>query len=85
MFKPRPIVNVDGTENKAEAATEACILEIKHQGERKLQRFYITKLGFDRVLLRYPWLSTFNSQIDWGISRVEGKLMLKTVTNAWKR
>ena len=37
LIKPRPIVNVDGTENKAGAVTEACILEIEHQGKRKLQ------------------------------------------------
>jgi hypothetical protein len=32
LFKPRPIINVDGTENKAGVVTEACILEIEHQG-----------------------------------------------------
>jgi hypothetical protein len=32
LFKPRSIVNVDRTENKARAITEACILEIEHQG-----------------------------------------------------
>ena len=85
LFKPRPIVNVDGTENKAGAITEACILEIEHQGKRKLQCFYITDLGFDQVLLGYPWLSTFNPQIDWGTGKVEGKLTLKTVANAWER
>ena len=47
LFKPRPIVNIDGIENKAGAVTEACILKIKHQGRRKLQHFYITDLGFD--------------------------------------
>ena len=85
LFKPRPIVNVDGTENKAGAITEACILEIEHQGKQKLQHFYITDLGFDRVLLGYPWLSAFNPQIYWGTGKVEGKLALKTVANAWER
>ena len=47
LFKPRPIVNVDGTENKAGAVTKACILEIEHRGKWKLQCFYITDLGFD--------------------------------------
>ena len=85
LFKPRPIVNVDGTENKAGAVTEACILEIEHQGKWKLQHFYITDLGFDRVLLGYPWLSMFNPQIDWATGKVEGKLTLNTVANAWER
>jgi predicted aspartyl protease len=85
LFKPRPIVNVDGTENKAGAVTEACILEIKHQGLQKLQRFYVTDLGFDRVLLGYPWLSTFNPRIDWHAGTVEGRVILKTIANAWVR
>ena len=44
-----------------------------------------TDLGFDWVLLGYPWLSAFNPQIDWGTGKVEGKLTLKTIANAWKR
>ena len=85
LFKPRLIVNVDRIENKAEAITKACILEIEHQEVQKLQRFYITNLGFDWVLLEYPWLYTFNLQIDWSAGKVEGKVILKTVTNAWER
>ena len=85
LFKPRLIVNVDGTENKAGAVTEACILEIEHQGKKKLQWFYITDLGFDRVLLGYPWLSAFNPQVNWCTGKVKGKLTLKTVASAWER
>jgi hypothetical protein len=47
--RPRQIVNVDGTENKAGQVMEACILEIKHGKDQHLQWFYITDLGFDRV------------------------------------
>ena len=85
LFKTRLIVNVDRIENKAGAITKACILEIEHQEVQKLQRFYITDLGFDWVLLEYPWLYTFNLQIDWSAEKVEGKVILKTVTNAWER
>ena len=31
LLNPRPIVNVDGTENKAGAVTEACILNVLHK------------------------------------------------------
>ena len=30
-------------------------------------------------------MSAFNPQIDWGTGKVEGKLTLKTVANAWER
>ena len=83
--RPRPIVNVDGTENKAGMVTEACILEVLHNNKQHLQRFYVTDLGFDRVLLGYPWLSTFSPQIDWKTGQVEGEVTLKTVASAWIR
>ena len=71
-----PIVNVDGTENKAGMVTEACILKVLHNSKQHLQRFYVTDLGFDRVLLGYPWLSTFSPQIDWKTGQVEGEVTL---------
>ena len=82
---PRPIVNVDGTKNRAGMVREACILEIEHQGERRLQRFYITDLGFDRILLGYPWLSYYNPQINWKEGMVEGEITLQTTANVWER
>jgi hypothetical protein len=48
---PWPIVNMDETENKAGMVTEACILEVEHEKNQHLQHFYVTDLGFDRVLL----------------------------------
>ena len=82
---PRSIINVDGTNNKAGAVTEACILDVLHKGNQQLQRFYVTDLGFDRVLLGYPWLHGFNPQIDWKKEGVEGEVTLKTIANAWER
>jgi hypothetical protein len=64
LTRPRPIVNVDGTKNKSGKVTKACILKVRLNGQEELQRFYITDLGFDRVLLGYPWLSRFTPRID---------------------
>jgi hypothetical protein len=74
LYSPQPIVNIDRTPNKAGAVKEACILEITHQGQSFLQRFYVTELRFDRVLLRYPWLTMFNPQINWKAGTVEGEI-----------
>ena len=76
LLVPQPIVNVDGTENRAGMVREACILEIEHQGERRLQRFYIMDLGFDQILLGYPWLSSYNPQINWKEGTVKGEIIL---------
>jgi hypothetical protein len=83
--RPRTIVNVDGTDNKAGMVTEACILEVEHEGQRELQRFYITDLGFDRALLGYPWLSAFKPKINWKQGMVHRRTTLNTVPNAWEK
>jgi hypothetical protein len=53
---PRPIFNVDGTSNKAGSMTDYCVLRICMGNQEVLQRFYITNLGEDRLILGYPWL-----------------------------
>ena len=83
LLRPWPIVNVNGTENKAGMVTKACILKVLHDKKQHLQRFYVTDLGFDRVLLGYLWLSTFSPQIDWKTGQVEGEVTLKTVASVW--
>jgi hypothetical protein len=72
-------------DNKAGMVTEACILEVEHEGQRELQRFYITDLGFDRALLGYPWLSTFEPKINWKQGTIHGRTKLSTVPNAWEK
>jgi predicted aspartyl protease len=85
LTQPRPIVNVDGTENKAGKVTKACILKVRLNGQEELQRFYITDLGFDRVLLGYPWLSRFNPRIDWKHGTLEGRIRISTTANTWQK
>ena len=68
---PRRIFNVDGTENIAGRLTEYCTLRVRKGLENRIQTFYITALGTDRAILRYPWLRTFNPQINWE----EGKIL----------
>jgi hypothetical protein len=62
---------VDGTENIAGQLTESCTLRVHKGDENHLQTFYITALGADRTILRYPWLRTFNPRINWE----EGKIL----------
>ena len=80
--RPWPIMNVDGTENKAGMVTEVCILEVLYNKNQHLQRFYVTDLEFNQVLLGYPWLSTFSPQINWKMGKVDGEVTLKTVASA---
>jgi len=66
---------VDGTENKKGKITHYCWLRILYNGKQKLQKFFLTSLGKDRMILGYPFLQEFNPQIDW----TEGELKDGTV------
>jgi hypothetical protein len=72
LAKPREVFNVDGTQNKAGIITESCMLRVEKDQHSEEQRFFITNLGANRVLLGYPWLHEFNLWIDWAKATVEG-------------
>ena len=76
LSKPITIHNVDGTENKQGKLTHYCWLRIVKGERTKLQRFYITSLGRDRIILEYPFLYEFNPSIDWRQGRIHGNLVL---------
>ena len=69
---PRRIFNVDETENIAGQLTEFCTLRVRKGDQNRLQTFYVTALGTDRAILRYPWLRTFNPRINWEEGRILG-------------
>jgi hypothetical protein len=80
---PRLVYNVDGTQNQAGTLTEYCTLHCLIGDKESLQRFYITNLGRDRILLGYPWLSEFNPRIDWAKGEVDGGRV--RIETKWKK
>jgi hypothetical protein len=58
---------------------------VELDGKKALQKFYITDLGFDRVLLGYPWLSEFNPRINWKRGVTQGRTTITTVADAWQK
>jgi hypothetical protein len=72
LAKPREVFNIDGTQNKAGIIMESCVLQVEKDQRSTEQRFFITNLRADRVLLGYPWLCKFNPQINWAEATVEG-------------
>jgi hypothetical protein len=73
LKQPLTIHNVDGTENRKGKLTHYCWLRIKKGEQEKLQRFFITSLGKDRIILGYPFLYEFNPRIDWRNGKVQGE------------
>jgi hypothetical protein len=79
MNQPRRVFNVDGSENKHRTLTHYCLLRVKKGNLNRLQRFYITNLGSDQVILGYLWLRDFNPNVDWKSGHVLGpKVTIKT-------
>jgi hypothetical protein len=75
---PRPVHNVDGTPNKSGEITHTVDLYVQLENREKHVRFFVTNLGKDRMILRHPWLHTFNPQIDWTKGKLQGKLEIAT-------
>jgi hypothetical protein len=56
---------VDGMENKRGTINAYINFEFS-LGERKFkERFYVTGLGEQRIILEFPWLHKHNLIIDW--------------------
>jgi len=69
---PRPVFNVDGTNNRHRTITHACDLMVKQGNRKEWQRFYISNLGKDRFILGYPWFCAFTPDIDWTNAQLRG-------------
>ncbi len=65
LKQPIRLTNVDGTTNEAGRIERYCKMTIQSGHQRHITRFYKTSLGEDRIIFGYPWLRTFNPQIDW--------------------
>src|SRR6266403_3331481 len=66
------VYNVDGSENKQGKVTHYCWLRIFFEGKTRLQKFYITALGKDGIILGYPFLYVFNPEVDWQQGKLKG-------------
>jgi predicted aspartyl protease len=69
---PKPILTVDGSEHKQGQITEYVDLVLQLGNQKKKQRFYIATLGHDRAILGFPFLQSFNPNIDWGKNEIKG-------------
>jgi hypothetical protein len=65
LDKPVKAYNVDGTENKQETISSYINLEFKLRDQTFNERFYVTGLGKQRIILGSPWLHKHNPIIDW--------------------
>lgn len=75
---PRTVRNIDETDNKEETLKQYTDLEIKFNGRTHIQQFYITNLGEDRTIFEFPWMQTFESEINWEKAEIAGRATVRT-------
>ena len=63
--------NVDGTENKRETIKSYMNLKFSLNGKHFKERFYVTGLGKQKIILRLPWLKEHNPEINWKTGKLE--------------
>jgi hypothetical protein len=63
--QPRPLFNVDGTENKSGTLQHYTNLSLQTGTQRVNMRFFLTELGENKAILGYPWFTAFQPKIDW--------------------
>jgi hypothetical protein len=83
LSEPIRLRNIDGTYNQSGSVTHFIDLLVNRGGRKIMQRFYITNLGSDRIILGYPWLCAFNPDIDWPNCKLIGpKVKMETMLHA---
>jgi Reverse transcriptase (RNA-dependent DNA polymerase) len=81
LGQSKKIHNVDGTHNQGGEITHFCILKVKLGDKEREQKFYITDLGRDHIILGYTWLVEFDPKINWKDGAVEGQPCHITTAN----
>jgi hypothetical protein len=71
---------VDGMQNKQGTINAYVNLEFKLGDQKFNERFYVTGLGKQRIILGFPWLHKYNLIIDWK----KGKITFKPFQINWR-
>jgi hypothetical protein len=82
LDKPKNIYNIDNPTNKAGQITHYLSLAITMTGRTQEMRFLITDIRREDILLRYPWLSTYEPRFSWKhgtINKSNLPIILRTI------
>src|SRR6266702_2289603 len=75
LQKPKKIWNIDNTVNKDELITHYIDLKVQTKGVHRTIWFLITNIGNEDLILRYPWLATFEPQFNWASAVIHEKVL----------
>ena len=74
LDEPLEVYNVDGTLNRKGTITHYTRILISLGGRSTWEKFYITNLGYQRIILGFPWFRRHNPDIDWSTGRVQWRI-----------
>jgi hypothetical protein len=72
LKEPVRLRNINGMYNQSGSVRYFIDLLISCEGRKVMQRFYVTNLGSDKIILGYLWLHAFNPDIDWPSCKLIG-------------
>jgi hypothetical protein len=78
---PKKIFNIDNTTNKSGMITHYLDLDVHTNGIHKEMQFLVTDIGHEDVLLRYPWLATFEPKFNWRSAVVDKRILPIIITS----
>jgi hypothetical protein len=73
LDEPVKAYNVDGTENKRGTINAYVNLKFSLDELKLKERFYVTGLGKQKIILGFPWLHKYNPIIDWKKDKITFK------------
>jgi hypothetical protein len=80
LDKPVKAYNMDGMENKQGMINAYINLKFKLGDQKFNERFYVTGLGKQRIILGFPWLHKYSPIINWK----KGKISFKPFQINWR-
>jgi Retroviral aspartyl protease len=80
LDEPVKAYNMDGTENKQGTINAYVNLEFSLGEQKFKERFYVTGLGKQKIILGFPWLHKYNPIIDWK----KGEITFKPFQIDWR-
>ena len=72
LLKQPLVHNVDGTINQGGTITHYCNLWVWRGTHIEKLGFYVANLGWDWLILGYPWFKKFNPNFNWDTNTLEG-------------
>ena len=65
LLEPRPVLNIDSTENKSGKLKYYTDLNVQTGQNMTTLQFFLSNLGEHKVILGYPWFAATQPRIDW--------------------